>query len=139
MAALRSRLVRQSGCRKRVMQCRRQGAGIISEVFCPSCHGDDTKVVDSRVADEGTAIRRRRQCLSCAHRFTTFERVDHVPLSVDKSHGGSEPFDRQKLIAGLNAATKGRSVSDPSLEEIATRIEDSMRLLGSSVTSANRR
>jgi transcriptional repressor NrdR len=112
-------------------------AGILLCVFCPSCHGDDTKVVDSRVADEGTAIRRRRQCLSCAHRFTTFERVDHVPLTVTKSHGGSEPFDRQKLIDGLTAATKGRSVSDQSLEETAIRIEDSMRLLGSSVTSAN--
>ncbi len=106
-------------------------------VFCPSCHGDDTKVVDSRVAEEGTAIRRRRQCLSCAHRFTTFERVDHVPLTVVKSQGTSEPFDRQKLIDGLTAATKGRSVSEQSLQEVATRIEDSMRLLGSSVTSAN--
>ena len=106
-------------------------------VFCPSCHGDDTKVVDSRVAEEGIAIRRRRQCLSCAHRFTTFERVDHAPLTVIKSHGGSEPFDRHKLIDGLTAATKGRSVSDQSLQEIAMRIEDLMRLLGSSVTSAN--
>lgn len=106
-------------------------------VFCPSCHGDDTKVVDSRVADEGTAIRRRRQCLSCSHRFTTFERVDHAPLTVGKSHGGSEPFDRQKLIDGLMAATKGRSVPEQKLQEVAIRIEDSMRLLGSSVTSAN--
>ena len=107
------------------------------DVFCPSCHSEDTKVVDSRVAEEGTAIRRRRQCLSCAQRFTTFERVDHAPLTVVKSHGGSEPFDRHKLIDGLTAATKGRSVSDQSLQEIAMRIEDSMRLLGSSVSSAS--
>ncbi|RLE23989.1 MAG: transcriptional regulator NrdR [Actinobacteria bacterium] len=106
-------------------------------MFCPSCHDDDTKVVDSRVAEEGSAIRRRRQCLNCAQRFTTFERVDHVPLTVVKSHGESEPFDRQKLIDGLTAATKGRSVSGQSLQEMATRIEDSMRLLGSSVTSSN--
>jgi len=106
-------------------------------VFCPICRADDTKVVDSRVAEEGTAIRRRRECLTCAHRFTTFERVDHVPLTVVKSHGGTEPFDRRKLIGGLGAATKGRNVSDVRLEELATRVEDSMRLLGSTVTSAS--
>jgi transcriptional repressor NrdR len=106
-------------------------------VFCPACRTDDTKVVDSRVAEEGTAIRRRRECLVCAQRFTTFERVDHAPLSVEKSHGGAEPFDRRKLIGGLRAATKGRNVSDERLETIATVVEDSMRLLGSSVTSAN--
>jgi len=105
-------------------------------VFCPSCHGDDTKVVDSRVAEEGNAIRRRRQCSACAQRFTTFERVDNIPLTVIKSHGGTEPFDRAKLIDGLAAATKGRSVSDDRLQEIAICVEDSMRLHGSSVASA---
>lgn len=71
------------------------------------------------------------------HRFTTFERVDHAPLSVIKSHGGSEPFDRAKLLGGLSAATKGRNVSDDELRRIVMGVEDSMRLLGSSVTSAN--
>ena len=70
-------------------------------VQCPICHADDTKVVDSRVAEEATAIRRRRECLTCAHRFTTFERVDHAPLTVVKSHGGREPFDRKKVVSGL--------------------------------------
>lgn len=106
-------------------------------VRCPSCHADDTKVLDSRVAEENTAIRRRRQCLSCSHRFTTFERVDHVPLVVVKSHGGREPFDRQKLIAGLASATKGRSVTADALDELATGVEDVVRLEGSEVTSAN--
>lgn len=106
-------------------------------MFCPSCRADDTKVVDSRLAEEGAAIRRRRRCLSCEHRFTTFERIDHAPLSVEKSNGGCEPFERTKLIGGLAAATKGRSVSDDELEEIAVRVEDSMRLLGSTVTSAS--
>ncbi len=106
-------------------------------MFCPSCRADDTKVVDSRIAEEGAAIRRRRECLVCARRFTTFERVDHAPLAVVKSHGGTEPFDRAKLIGGLSAATKGRNVSELQLDEIATRVEDSMRLLGSTVTSAN--
>ncbi len=106
-------------------------------VFCPVCRADDTKVVDSRVAEEGTAIRRRRECLACTQRFTTFERVDHAPLSVTKSHGGIERFDRKKLIGGMAAATKGRNVPDEQLEAIATVVEDSMRLLGSTVTSAN--
>jgi len=106
-------------------------------MFCPSCRAVDTKVVDSRVAEEGSAIRRRRQCLACAHRFTTFERIDHAPLTVEKSGGELQPFDRAKLIGGLAAATKGRHVTDVQLEEIALRVEDSMRLLGSTVTSAN--
>ena len=106
-------------------------------MFCPSCRADDTKVVDSRVAEEGSAIRRRRECLSCTHRFTTFERIDHAPLTVVKSHGGTEPFDRRKLVGGLAAATKGRHVTDAELDGLAVRVEDSMRLLGSTVTSAN--
>lgn len=106
-------------------------------MLCPSCHADDTKVIDSRVAEEGAAIRRRRECLTCARRFTTFERVDHAPLTVVKSHGGTEPFDRGKLIGGLAAATKGRNVSAGHLDEIATTVEDSMRLLGSTVTSVS--
>lgn len=115
----------------------RQQRSSLPGVFCPVCRADDTKVVDSRIAEEGTAIRRRRECLACAQRFTTFERVDHAPLSVMKSHGGCEPFDRKKLVGGLSAATKGRNVSDERLEAIATVVEDSMRLLGSTVTSAN--
>ncbi len=106
-------------------------------MFCPSCHTDDTKVVDSRIAEEGSAIRRRRECLACSHRFTTFERVDHAPLTVIKSHGGTEPFDRKKVTLGLEAATKGRNVPDAQLDEIAARVEESMRLIGSTVTSAS--
>jgi transcriptional repressor NrdR len=105
-------------------------------VHCPSCRADDTKVVDSRLAEEGSAIRRRRQCLSCAHRFTTFERIDHIALTVIKSDGGREPFDRKKVVSGLEAATKGRSVSDGVLAEVAIDVEDAVRLEGSEVTSA---
>ena len=111
--------------------------GYRARVQCPVCHADDTKVVDSRVAEEATAIRRRRQCLSCAHRFTTFERVDHAALTVVKSHGGREPFDRKKLIAGLSAATTGRSVTAEQLDALACRVEESARLQGSEVSSAN--
>ena len=105
-------------------------------MHCPACRADDTKVVDSRLAEEGAAVRRRRHCLSCAHRFTTFERVDEVPLVVLKSDGRIEPFDRAKIIAGILAATKGRHL-DPSLaEQIAEAVEDGVRLQGSEVTSA---
>ncbi len=100
------------------------------------CRADDTRVIDSRLAEDGTAIRRRRECLTCADRFTTFERVDHAPLRVNKTTGETEPFDRSKLVAGIAAATKGREVSDVDLDGMATRIEDALRLHGNEVSSA---
>lgn len=103
---------------------------------CPACHADDSKVVDSRVAEDGAAIRRRRQCLTCSQRFTTFERVDHAPLTVVKSSGDVVPFERAKVVAGLAAATKGRNVSTEELERMATRVEDVVRLNGSEVSTA---
>ena len=105
-------------------------------MLCPTCRADDTKVVDSRLAEEGSAIRRRRQCLTCADRFTTFERVDHAPLRVQKSTGENEPFERAKVVAGLAAATKGRGVGDDELDRMATQVEDALRLQGSEVSSA---
>ncbi len=103
---------------------------------CPTCGSDETKVVDSRVAEEGTAIRRRRQCVACALRFTTYERVDHVPFTVVKSNGYREPFDRKKVVAGLLSASKGRGVARETLDDIALRAEDALRLEGSEVSSA---
>lgn len=111
--------------------------GIVDSVRCPTCHDDETKVVDSRVAEDNTAIRRRRECLACSHRFTTFERVDHAALHVVKSHGGREPFDRDKLINGLASATKGRSVDRDQLVVLAGRVEDIVRMQGPEVSSAN--
>ncbi len=108
----------------------------LGAVHCPSCHADETKVVDSRLAEEGSAIRRRRHCLACSHRFTTFERVDHASLVVVKSDGGREPFDRKKVIDGMVAATKGRSVSAAQLQQLALHVEDAVRLQGSEVTSS---
>ena len=105
-------------------------------MHCPVCHADDTKVVDSRLAEEGAAVRRRRHCLSCSHRFTTFERVDEVPLTVAKSDGRSEPFDRGKIVAGILAATKGRNVDAGVVQQVAESIEDGVRLQGSEVSSA---
>lgn len=105
-------------------------------MHCPVCRADDTKVVDSRLAEEGAAVRRRRQCLACSHRFTTFERIDEVPLVVVKSDGRTEPFDRAKIVAGIAAATKGRGIAASELEHVAESIEDAVRLGGSQVTTA---
>jgi transcriptional repressor NrdR len=95
----------------------------------------DDKVVDSRQADDGSAIRRRRECLQCGRRFTTFERVEEVPLVVVKRSGEREPFDRLKVVAGLKAACKNRPVDDVTLEALATEVEESLRLDGPEVTS----
>jgi transcriptional repressor NrdR len=105
-------------------------------VLCPACHADDTKVVDSRLAAEGAAVRRRRQCLSCSHRFTTYERVEELPLVVVKSDGSSEPFDRSKIVAGVAAATKGRGVDPALIDDLASAVEDAARLEGAEVTSS---
>ncbi len=104
---------------------------------CPLCRHDDSKVVDSRTAEDHTAIRRRRQCLECAHRFTTFERVDYAALCVVKSNGSTEPFDRSKLISGLASATKGRRVDADTLDAVAAAVEESVRMHGAEVSSAN--
>jgi transcriptional repressor NrdR len=96
-------------------------------VRCPWCSIDDDKVVDSRLADDGAAIRRRRECLSCGQRYTTFERVEELPLWVVKRSGQREPFDRQKLITGVRAASKNRPVSDEQLEELAQQVEEALR------------
>jgi transcriptional repressor NrdR len=86
---------------------------------CVICRHEDTKVVDSRTAEEGAAIRRRRECPQCLHRFTTFERMDEVPLMVTKTLGGREPFDRGKLISGVKAASKGRPIDDDTINALA--------------------
>lgn len=102
---------------------------------CPKCHVDDTKVIDSRDCDDGAAIRRRRSCVACGHRFTTYERLEEVPLFVAKSSGGREPFDRLKLIAGVSAACKGRPVSAEQIEQLGEEVEDEVRLDGPEVPS----
>ncbi len=82
------------------------------------------------------AIRRRRSCPTCAHRFTTYERMEEVPLVVVKSHGGRQPFDRLKIIAGVTAASKGRPVTRAEVEALADRVEDHARLHGREIDSA---
>jgi transcriptional repressor NrdR len=104
-------------------------------VRCPWCSVDDDRVVDSRLADDGAAIRRRRECLGCGRRFTTFERVEEVPLWVLKRSGDREPFDRGKVIAGVRAASKNRPVSGEEMAALAQRVEDALRERGPEPTS----
>ena len=102
---------------------------------CPICGSLDDKVVDSRLADDGAAIRRRRECLGCHRRFTTVERVDEVPFVVVKRSGEREPFDRAKVGAGIRAALKNRPVTDDQVEAVTAQIEDSLRVEGTEVSS----
>ncbi|MBF0384830.1 MAG: transcriptional repressor NrdR [Candidatus Omnitrophica bacterium] len=90
---------------------------------CPACGYNDTKVVDSRLSSDGNAIRRRRECLKCEKRFTTYEYVEHVPLMVVKRDGRRQPFDRKKIIGGLVKAFEKRPVSMDKMEEVTSEIE----------------
>lgn len=105
-------------------------------MHCPSCHADDTKVIDSREADDGAAIRRRRLCPQCNQRFTTYERLEELPLTVVKTHGGREPFDRSKVMSGIRAACKGRPVSIEQIVMMSESVEDEVRMHGTEVSSA---
>ncbi|MCG8402005.1 MAG: transcriptional regulator NrdR [Firmicutes bacterium] len=90
---------------------------------CPFCGTTDSRVMDSRPAEDGNAVRRRRECGDCGKRFTTYERIDELPLMVAKKDGRREIFDRQKLLAGLITACQKRSISTGALEEMAAEIE----------------
>lgn len=94
---------------------------------CPFCGFLDSKVVDSRPADEGGSIRRRRECLSCGKRFTTYETVEQVPLMVVKRDGSRQTFDKAKTLNGMIRACYKRQVSTESLEEAANAIEQELR------------
>ena len=102
---------------------------------CPRCSNQDDKVVDSRASDDGAAIRRRRECLMCGQRFTTYERLEEIPFMVVKRSGQREPFDRAKVAAGLTAASKNRPLTRDQMEELAADVEEAVRLEGHEVTS----
>jgi transcriptional repressor NrdR len=104
-------------------------------VRCPTCAHLDDKVVDSRQADDGSAIRRRRECLGCGVRFNTFERLEEIPLTVLKRSGDRVPFDRSKIVRGIASAAKGRPVDEAVIAEAAADLEEELRLLGPEVTS----
>jgi transcriptional repressor NrdR len=90
---------------------------------CPYCAHLEDKVVDSRESKEGEVIRRRRECLGCGKRFTSYERIDQIPHMVVKKDGRREPFDREKVLAGLRRACEKRPVPTRTLESIADRVE----------------
>ncbi len=97
-------------------------------MHCPYCRHPDSRVVDSREAEEGSAIRRRRACPQCGRRFTT---VETAILSVVKRSGVTEPFSREKVIRGVRRACQGREVDDDALNLLAQQVEDAVRAKGS--------
>jgi transcriptional repressor NrdR len=104
-------------------------------VRCPFCSADDDRVVDSRLAEDGVAIRRRRECANCAQRYTTFERIEEIGLYVIKRSGEREPFSREKILRGVRSAAKNRPVDDEVLDGVTVAVEESMRLFNRDVTS----
>jgi transcriptional repressor NrdR len=104
-------------------------------VRCPFCSADDDRVVDSRLAEDGVAIRRRRECANCSQRYTTFERIEEIAVYVVKRSGEREPFTREKILSGVRSSAKNRPVDDVMLEGLVVGVEESMRLLNRDVTS----
>ena len=94
---------------------------------CPYCGYNESKVIDSRPADEGASIRRRRECLSCGKRFTTYETMESLPLMVVKKDGSRQSFDRNKVMNGLIRACEKRPVSFSTMEEIVNEIEQTLQ------------
>ena len=103
-------------------------------MHCPFCRHPDSRVVDSRTTDDGTSIRRRRQCPDCGRRFTTAETAS---LMVIKRSGVTEPFSRDKVIAGVRKACQGRPVSEDALAQLGQRVEEAVRATGSAELSTH--
>ena len=103
-------------------------------MHCPFCRHGDSRVVDSRASDDGTSIRRRRQCPECGRRFTT---VETASLSVTKRSGASEPFSRDKVLSGVRKACQGRPVSEDDLAMLAQEVEENIRASGAAEIDAH--
>ncbi|MEE9567437.1 MAG: transcriptional regulator NrdR [Desulfobacteria bacterium] len=97
---------------------------------CPYCRELENKVIDSRMTKEGNAVRRRRECIDCNHRFTTYERVEEVPLVLIKKDGRRETFDRNKVLAGMQRACEKRNISMNTLEESVDELERELQEMG---------
>lgn len=97
---------------------------------CPRCQYNGTRVVDSRPADDGRAIRRRRECESCSFRFTTFERIEQAPILVVKKNGNREEFNREKLLRGIIRACEKRPIAMEQMEAIVDEVEREIRKRG---------
>lgn len=105
-------------------------------VFCPRCKSEDTGVIDSRLAEDGRAVRRRRECPKCQHRFTTFERQELSSLIVVKRDGTREPYSRTKLERGIWLSCTKRPVSQEDVNNVLTKLEDKWSSQGNEVTSS---
>ena len=103
-------------------------------MHCPFCRHTDSRVIDSRTTDDGSAIRRRRQCPECSRRFTTLESAS---LTVTKRSGAAEPFSRAKVLAGVRKACQGRPVTEDQLALLAQRVEETIRAQGSAEIDAH--
>lgn len=101
--------------------------GMVDSMHCPYCHHADTKVVETRVSEDGYSIRRRRMCLHCNKRFTTLETTT---LLVEKRSGSLEPFNRDKVISGVRKACQGRPVKENDLKMLGQRVEEYLRSTG---------
>lgn len=99
-------------------------------MYCPFCSADDTKVIDSRLVTDGTAVRRRRECNACGERYTTFETAELVMPRIVKSNGNREPFDEAKLRAGMQRALEKRPVSIEAIDAAVTHIMQRLRSTG---------
>jgi transcriptional repressor NrdR len=104
-------------------------------VRCPWCGNDDSKVIDSRPGEGGEAIRRRRECLACGRRFTTFERAEGLALRVVKRDGTREPYQRVKVVGGVRKAIVNRPVTDEQVKRLVDRVEERLRRKGPEVST----
>ena len=104
---------------------------------CPKCHHNNSKVVDSRQADDGRTIRRRRECENCGFRFTTFERIEETPLLVIKKNGTREEFNREKVLRGLVRSAEKRPVTMDQMEKIVDQVGRKIRESGESEIPTN--
>jgi transcriptional repressor NrdR len=93
---------------------------------CPSCHEDNDRVIDTRLSEDGSAIRRRRECLICKRRYTTYERLEGTTVKIIKKDGSREPFDRLKIKQGLEKACWKRPVGDAQLETLINEVENEL-------------
>ena len=89
---------------------------------CRYCHGTESKVVDSRPTDDGTSIRRRRECMSCGRRFTTYEKIEEIPIMVVKKDGRRETFDSEKILMGVRKACEKRPVSAAQMDKLVEEV-----------------
>ena len=104
-------------------------------MMCPFCGHKEDRVIDSRESKEGDTVRRRRQCLKCERRFTTYERVDELPFTVVKRSGVKEPFDPEKVRSGVERAVAGSAIEPAAVDNLVAEVEERLRAIGPEVTS----